>query len=82
MKAINVLKGMADELLQKTEDRKFKLTLLFFLTATFLVVASPEGTDWLTGADRKEFAKWLIVVFVGGNVGQKIFVPFNGEETK
>ena len=71
MQIINMLKKAADELMQKVEDRKFKFAILLTLIATLLLIMS--DAQWVTGHDFLNFAKFIFITYLGGNVGQKVF---------
>lgn len=79
---IKMIKNTVENLITRSQNRKFQLTILFFLTATLLVVASPESKQWLTGEQWKNMAEWLFAVYVGGNVGQKVLTPKEGIENE
>lgn len=69
---IKQMMSLADELLMKTADRKFKLGVLVFMTNTLvLVLGYIDQEVW------KSVTNWTFVFFVTSNVGQK-FIPKNG----
>lgn len=76
MKILNTVKDMADELLQKVEDRKFKLALLVFLTSTLALFLGEIDQDVF-----KTITEWILIVYIGGNVAQKALIKNEPEST-
>ena len=66
VKAIKSTLRVAEELLQRTEDRKYKLSIFVMLLCTLMTVA-----DFIKGSEWVEFMKLAFIVAIGGNVAAK-----------
>ena len=64
----------ADQLMATVLQRKFKFSVLVFMTNTLVLILGYVDQDvW------KVVTEWTLALFVAGNVGQKVFAK-NGNK--